>query len=70
MFRRKYSEGWIEYPGKGKITDTDVWNYVKSHTHWWQRLNPRFCCDAAIRAQLVLMGITGDEDVDEYIRWE
>ena len=38
MFKKlknRYSKGWADYPGVGRIYDKDVAKYVRQHTHWW-----------------------------------
>lgn len=50
-------ESWADYPGKGKITNYDVWKHVKKHTHWYDRLNPRFITHCAIESQNHLFGV-------------
>lgn len=47
MAKRRYSDGWADYPGVGKITDRQVAAFVKKHTHWWDRLDYHFMCDCA-----------------------
>ena len=62
----KYSENWINYPGKGIITDKDVWNYVKKHSSLIARLDPHRMSDAGIEAQLILMGVVEEEESKNY----
>lgn len=56
-FKRKYSEGYIDYPGVGIITDEDVAKMVKDHTHWWDRLDYHKVSDASILATAYLMKV-------------
>ena len=57
MRKGKYSENCIDYPGVGIITDEQVAKLVREHTHWWDRLDYHKMTDAALLAQLMLMGI-------------
>ncbi|MBR5298972.1 MAG: hypothetical protein IKU36_01840 [Bacteroidales bacterium] len=49
-------KAWIDYPGKGIITDRQVWEHVKKHTSWWDFLRPRLIVHYALSSQLHLMG--------------
>ena len=62
----KYSENWIDYPGKGRITDKDIWNYVKKHSSLLHRLDPHRMVDAALDAQLILMGVVDEKESLNY----
>lgn len=53
----EYSDGWIDYPGVGRITDKQVANLVKQHTHLLDRLNFRKMVCAGLLAQNILMGV-------------
>lgn len=59
MAHRMYGE--IEYPGKGIITDEQVWQLVKGHSRLIDRLNHRKMTEMAIAAQLILCGIYESE---------
>ena len=63
---RKYSDNWIDYPGKGKITDKNVWKYVKEHSSLIARLDPHRMTDAGIEAQLILMGVVEEKESIHY----
>lgn len=52
----RYSTGWADYPGAGRIYDTDVAKYVRKHTHWWDRLDYHKMCDCAQLAFGILAG--------------
>lgn len=65
MFR-KYSDNWIDYPGKGRITDEDIWKYVKKHSNVLSRLDPHRMADAAIETQLILMGVIEEKQSIHY----
>lgn len=54
---RKLGYGEIIYPGVGTITDEEVANFVKEHTHWWDRLDPEFMTRATLLSQNMLMGV-------------
>jgi hypothetical protein len=66
MFIRKYSDNWIDYPGKGRIADKDIWNYVKKHSSLLARLDPHRMVDAALDAQLILMGVVDEKESLNY----
>lgn len=38
--RKNNTEGWIDYPGVGKITDLDVAKFTIKHSHVWDWFNP------------------------------
>ena len=53
--------GEIDYPGKGIITDEQVWQLVKKHSRFIDRINSRKMVEMAIAAQLILFGIYESE---------
>ena len=53
----KYSEAYSEYPGVGKITDKQIAEFVRQHTHWWDRLDYHKVSDASQMAFLMLAGV-------------
>ena len=53
--------GEINYPGKGIITDEEVWRVVKKHSRLIDRLNNRKMVEMSIAAQLILCGIYESE---------
>lgn len=53
-------ETWADYPGVGKITDRAVYEHMKKHTHWFDRLNPRLVCHYSLASQLHLMKVLED----------
>lgn len=53
----RYSQMWSDYPGVGKIYDTDIAAFVKKHTHWWDRLDYHKMCDCAHMAFDLLAGV-------------
>ena len=67
--KRKYSENNIDYSGVGIITDEQVAKYVKEHTHWWERLDYHRVSDCTIAAQLILIGVIGEEEFPKRDRW-
>jgi len=54
---QKYSDGYADYPGKGKIYDKDVAKLVSKHLRFFDRFNVRKVVEAGIYAQLMLMGV-------------
>ncbi len=56
LFKKRYSDGYADYPGVGKITDEMVAKYVRNHTHWWDRLDYHKISDATIAAFGMLAG--------------
>lgn len=54
----EYYDGWIDYPGVGKITDSDVADYVIEHTTLFDRIfRPRKVIYATILSEQLLMGV-------------
>lgn len=49
--------GEADYPERGVITDEDVWQLVKKHSRFIDRINNRKMVEMAIAAQLILFGI-------------
>lgn len=56
MFGRKYSTGKATYDDGLVVTDEMVANFVRAHTHWWDRFDYHFICDVAQIAFLMLSG--------------
>ena len=52
MLKRKYSTGYVDYPGVGRITDEMIAKYVRKHTHWWDRLDYHKVSDACVEWSL------------------
>lgn len=50
-------EGYIDYPGVGIITDSQVYEVVKIHSRFIDRINPKKMTEMSLIAQCVLMGI-------------
>ena len=55
-------EGYIDYPGVGRITDEDVWKLVEQHSRPVDRSDPRKMTEMVLLGQCVLMGIIDDKD--------
>ena len=53
--------GECDYPGKGIITDEQVWQLVKKHSRLTDRINSRKMVEMTIAAQLILFGIYESE---------
>lgn len=53
---RRYSSSWADAPRTGKVTDAMIANYVKKHTHWWDRLDTHFVSDCVMQAYDILFG--------------
>lgn len=60
MLKRKYSTGYMVYPGVGKVTDEMIAEYVHQHTHWWDRLDYHKISDASQIAALILCGLVSE----------
>lgn len=54
---KRYSDSYADYPGVGKIYDTDIAKFVRRHTHWWDRLDYHKMCDCAQEAFDMLAGV-------------
>ena len=52
--------GYIIYPGKGKITDVAVANYVRKHTRLIDRFNVEKMTSFVLYAQSILMGVVDE----------
>ena len=50
-------EGCIDYPGVGRITDRDVYELVKKHSSFIERLDPRKMTEMTLLGQCVLMKV-------------
>lgn len=50
-------EGYIDYPGVGRITDEDVYNLIMRHSRWIDRINHRKMVEMSLLGQCVLMQI-------------
>lgn len=55
MKHKMYGE--IDYPGKGIITDEQVYDLIRNHSRLIDRLNGRKMTEMAIAGQLILCGI-------------
>lgn len=53
--------GEIDYPGKGVITDEQVYGLIKDHSRLIDRLSSRKMTEMAIAGQLILCGIYESE---------
>lgn len=62
MLKRYKMEGYIDYPGVGRITDEDVLNLVKRHSRLIDRLNPRKMTEMVLLSQCILMGVFDDKN--------
>jgi len=69
MFNKKKfrMDGYIDYPGKGRITDEMVYDTVIKHSRLIDRLNPRKWVEMTLYGQCVLMGVV---DVPEEDNWK
>ena len=55
-------EGYIDYQGIGRIYDSDVYNLIKSHSRFIDRLNKKKMVEMSLLGQCALMGIFNDMD--------
>ena len=53
--------GRCDYPGRGTITDEQVWQWVKNHSRLIDRISRRKMVEMTIAAQLILFGIYENE---------
>lgn len=72
----RYSDCYGVYPRTGKVKDEDIANYVKKHTHWWDRFDLHFVSDCVLEATDILTGYVEPPkgrwffgDRAEYGRW-
>ena len=61
LFKKHELTGWIDYPGKGIITDEMVYQLIKKHSRLIDRMNNRKMVEMSIAAQLILMGVYESE---------
>lgn len=52
--KSRYSTGYADYPGVGRITDGMIAKFIRQHTHWWDRLDYHKISDASQLAFLML----------------
>lgn len=57
-------EGYIDYPGKGKIYDKDVWELIKKHSRLVDRMSSTKMVEMSLLGQCILMGVI-DKDPDD-----
>ena len=55
--KHKTLQSYIDYPGKGIITDKDVYEEVKKHSTIKDRIDPRKMVEMTLAAQCILMGL-------------
>ena len=53
--------GQCDYPGKGTITDEQIWQLIKDHSRLIDRFSCRKMVEMSIAAQLILFGIYESE---------
>lgn len=53
-------KGYIDYPGVGKIYDSQVWSLVKNHSRLIDRMNTKKMTEMCLLGQCILMGIFPD----------
>lgn len=52
--------GYIDYPGKGRIHDRDVWRLVKEHSRLIDRMSTKKMTEMSLMGQCILMGVIDD----------
>ena len=63
-------ESWIDYPGKGKIYDSEVAKFTLKHLRFRDMLNPEKIIKAGLVAQEVLMGCIDEPKGKWYFAFE
>lgn len=53
---KRYSDMTCTFQNGKVVSDQQVYDYVKKHTHWWDRLDPHKMSDAALLAFDILSG--------------
>lgn len=61
---KRYSDMACTFQNGKVVSDQQVYDYVKKHTHWWDRLDPHKISDAALLAFDILSGSAGVVHVD------
>lgn len=70
MFKPYKLDGYIDYPGVGKITDEDVYQVIRKHSRLVDRLNPRKMLEMSFYAQAILMKVAEPEDAKTNPKWK
>lgn len=68
MMKHKLT-GYINYPGKGIITDEDVYQCLRKHSRLIDRLNPRKMVEMTLFSQNFLMGLFVTDGWDKDGNW-
>lgn len=58
-------EGYIDYPSVGRIMDEDVYNLVKSHSRWIDRIDRRKMVEMSLLGQCILMKVFDDVKAED-----
>ena len=61
--------GYVDYPGKGKIKDLDVYNLILDHSRLIDRINPARMTEMSLLGQCILMGIFDGVDPND-LSWK
>lgn len=58
-------EGYIDYPGVGKIYDRDVHKLIKEHSRLIDRMSPAKMTEMSLLGQTILMRVFDDVDPND-----
>ncbi len=58
-------QGYIDYPGIGKIYDHEVWQLIKDHSRFVDRLSTKRMTEMSLLGQCILMKIFDDVDPND-----
>ena len=53
IFVKEYSECETIFHNGIRLSDGEVWEYIKQHTTWWGRLNPHYVSDCALYSHMM-----------------
>ena len=65
MGKKFQYEGYIDYPGVGRIYDSDVYKLIKEHSRFIDRLSGTKMTEMSLLGQCILMRIFDDVDPDD-----
>ena len=58
-------DGYINYPGKGIISDRMVYNFIKEHSRLIDRMIPSRVTEMSLLGQCILMGVMDTDPNDQ-----
>lgn len=68
--KRFWEDTYADYPGVGKIYDTDVGEYAFKHLRWRDRFNPKKVGYAVIGSELIAFGVISKDELPKKKNWK